>query len=244
MFCPKKVQVWINAMKTNPWDVYGWRIVKNEWKFLVYSINFVLKACIKGALDNLNIIPQLFPKKVGIFIPLEVLAWVMTACLVLHSRLIYFVRSMNISSIFYFAKSPSINTQNTSLWDTLQMMLFMKYLVKMKTHWQNRLKISVLFNLKFSRLQKIDVLLVQCPFKKAAMGKKGKKKKKAKKPPKQTNKQNKTKQTKTTTTKKKQKQKKKMMIPPHLYEVLLKKLSVLNMKISNKSRKKWARPKH
>ena len=29
---------------------------------------------IKGTLDKFNIIPQLFPKKVGIFIPLEVLA--------------------------------------------------------------------------------------------------------------------------------------------------------------------------
>ena len=35
---------------------------------------------IKGALDKYNIIPQLFPKNVGIFMPLEVLAWVMTAC--------------------------------------------------------------------------------------------------------------------------------------------------------------------
>ena len=35
---------------------------------------------IKGALDKCNIIPNFFPQKVGIFIPLEVLAWVMTAC--------------------------------------------------------------------------------------------------------------------------------------------------------------------
>ena len=27
-----------------------------------------------------NIIPQVFPKKVGIFLPLEVFAWAMTAC--------------------------------------------------------------------------------------------------------------------------------------------------------------------
>ena len=45
---------------------------------------------LKGALDKFNIIPQLFPKKVEIFIPLEVLAWVMTACRVLRSRLTYF----------------------------------------------------------------------------------------------------------------------------------------------------------
>ena len=35
---------------------------------------------------------------------------------------------MNISSIFYFSKSTSINTQYSSLWDTLEMMLFTKYL--------------------------------------------------------------------------------------------------------------------
>ena len=38
------------------------------------------KLSVKGALDKYNIIPQLFPKKFWIFIPLEVLAWVMTAC--------------------------------------------------------------------------------------------------------------------------------------------------------------------
>ena len=86
----------------------------------------------KGALDKFNIITQLFPKKVGIFLLLEVLAWVMTACQVLRSRLTYFWRYMNISSIFYFSKSTSINTQYSSLWDTLQMMLFTKYLIKWK----------------------------------------------------------------------------------------------------------------
>ena len=34
----------------------------------------------KGALDKFNIIPNFFQNEVGIFIPLEVLAWVMTAC--------------------------------------------------------------------------------------------------------------------------------------------------------------------
>ena len=60
---------------------------------------------------------------------------------------------MNISSIFYCSKSTSINTQYSSLWDTLKMMLFTKYPIrsyKRKTHWQNQLKISVLFDLKFS----------------------------------------------------------------------------------------------
>ena len=38
------------------------------------------ETCIKGPLDKCNIIPQLFSKKNGIFISLEVLAWLMTAC--------------------------------------------------------------------------------------------------------------------------------------------------------------------
>ena len=38
------------------------------------------KTCLKGALDKYNIIPQHFQKKVGIFIPLEVFAWVMAVC--------------------------------------------------------------------------------------------------------------------------------------------------------------------
>ena len=56
----------------------------------------------------------------------------MTACRVLRSRLTYFWRYMNISSIFYFLKSTSINTQYSSLWDTLKMMLLTKYLIKWK----------------------------------------------------------------------------------------------------------------
>ena len=35
---------------------------------------------IKGALDKYNIIPELIPKKVEIFVPLELSAWVITEC--------------------------------------------------------------------------------------------------------------------------------------------------------------------
>ena len=93
------------------------------------------------------------------------LAWVMTACWVLRSRLTYFWRNKNISSILYFSKSTSINIQHSSLLDTLKMMLFTKYLMKM--HWHNKLKISVLVWFKILcriRYSKIDVILVQCPF--------------------------------------------------------------------------------
>ena len=41
-------------------------------------------------------------------------------------------RNMNISCIFYFSKLTSINTQYSSLWDTQEMMLFTKYLIKLK----------------------------------------------------------------------------------------------------------------
>ena len=60
------------------------------------------------------------------------LVWVKTACRVLRSRLTYFWRNMNISCIFYFSKSTSINTQYSSPWGTLKMMLFRKYLIKWK----------------------------------------------------------------------------------------------------------------
>ena len=114
-----------------------------------------------GALDKYNIIPQLFPKKVGIFIPLEVLAWVMTACWVLRSRLTYFWRNMNISSIFYFSKSTSINTQYSSLWDTLKMMLFTKYLIKWKRIGRISWKFRYWFNLKSSI--ELDIKRVLAP---------------------------------------------------------------------------------
>ena len=104
----------------------------------------------KGALDKFNIIPQLFPQKVEIFMPLEVLAWVMTACWVLHSRFIYFWRNTNISSIFYFSKSTSINTQYSSLWDTLKVMLFTKYLIKWKLVDRISWKFRYWINRKFS----------------------------------------------------------------------------------------------
>ena len=105
---------------------------------------------IKGALNKYNIIPQLFPKKVGIFVPFEVLAWEMTAYWVSRCRLTYFWRNMNISSIFYFSKSTSINTQYRSQWDTLEMMLFTKYIIKWKRIGRISWKFRYLFNLESS----------------------------------------------------------------------------------------------
>ena len=85
---------------------------------LMSSSMYILISTVKGALDKYSIIPKLFPKKVGIFIPLKVLAWVVTACWVSRSRLIYFWRNINMFSIFYFSKSTSIN-HNTVAYGTL-----------------------------------------------------------------------------------------------------------------------------
>ena len=58
----------------------------------------------------------------------------------LCSRLTYFWT--DVQKLLYFPKLTSINTQYSSLWDTLEIMLFTKYPHKMKTHWQNQLKMS------------------------------------------------------------------------------------------------------
>ena len=100
------------------------------------------KCNFKGALDKFNIIPNFFPKNVGIFIPLEMLAWVKTAFYILDWT--YFWRNMNISSIFYFSKLTSMNTQYSSLWGHSEDDAVYKIAHKMKTHWQNQLKFSVL----------------------------------------------------------------------------------------------------
>ena len=137
LIMPLSYQDWNNILlisKHGP-QLMIWNWMKTKQKFFTSRLNsekLLLSTSVKGALDKFNIIPQLFPKKVGIFIPLEVLAWVMTACQVVRSRLTYFWRYINIPSVFYFSKSTSINTQYSSLWDTLKMMLFTKYLIKWK----------------------------------------------------------------------------------------------------------------
>ena len=111
-------------------------------------IHVVQILCLKGNWASITSSPDFFLKKVGVFVPLEVLACVMTACWVLHSGLTYFWRNMNISSIFYLSKSTSINTQHCSLWVTLKMMLFTKYLIKGKRIGRISWKFRCWFNLK------------------------------------------------------------------------------------------------
>ena len=77
----------------------------------------------------------------------------MTACWVLHSRLTYFCRNLNFSRIFYFSKSTSINTQHSSLWDTLKMMLFTKYLIK----WKRIVRISWKFQYRSNLKSSIEL---------------------------------------------------------------------------------------
>ena len=74
----------------------------------------------------------------------------MTEYWVLCSTLTYFWRNMNISSIFYFSKSSSINTQYSSLWDTLKMMLFTIYLITRKRIGRISWKFRYWFNLRSS----------------------------------------------------------------------------------------------
>ena len=50
----------------------------------------LLEELLKGHWTSSTSSPNFFQKKIGIFIPLEVLAWVIIACRVLRSRLTYF----------------------------------------------------------------------------------------------------------------------------------------------------------
>ena len=147
-------------------------LIRQEENFIfgcmnLHSLRGILqKSYLKGHWTSITSSPT-FSKKVGIFMSLEVLAWVMTAYWVLHSRLTYFWRNLNISSIFYFSKTTSINTIYSSLWDTLKMMLFTKYLIKGKHTGRISWKFWYWFDLKSSTeldIKKIDVILVQCPF--------------------------------------------------------------------------------
>ena len=125
-------------------NVKEWKVQSlSEWKkFYIKRVQFhSYRWCdqaksvwsrLKGHWTSSTSSPTFFQKKVGIFIPLKVMAWVKTACRVLRSRLTYFWRNMNISSSFYFSKSTSINTQYSSLWGTLKMMMFTKYPIKWK----------------------------------------------------------------------------------------------------------------
>ena len=168
-FCFKLLEILL-SQESSYFSHSPWRNVQLKnfvWNILMKTC-LVIVTMIKRALDKYNIILQLSPKRVEIFILLEVLACVMTACWILHSSLIYFWRNiMHISSIFYFSKSTSINTQYSSLWDTLNWccLVFTKYLIKWKCFGRISWKFQYRFYSKLSIEVEIGVILVQCPFK-------------------------------------------------------------------------------
>ena len=99
----------------------------------------------KGALNMYRISsPTFFFQKSWDFVPLEVLAWVMTGYWVLCSILAYFWRNMNsYFNFFYFSKSTSINTLKTAAYGTLWRCCcaaVLKIAHKMKLHEQNQLQ--------------------------------------------------------------------------------------------------------
>ena len=70
--------------------VIHWEHVYIQKGTFVRAFYFFKMGSLKGHWTSITSFPNFFPKKVGIVIPLEVLAWVMTAGWVLLSRLIYF----------------------------------------------------------------------------------------------------------------------------------------------------------
>ena len=136
---------WI--FKTLPHQhTHAWATITLPSFFELYSLSLL-----KGHWTSITSSPNFFPKKkVGICVPLEVLAWIMAAYWGLRSRLTYFWKNMNISGILYFSKSTSINTQYSSLWDTLKMMLFTKYLIKSKCIGRISWNFQYWFNLRSS----------------------------------------------------------------------------------------------
>ena len=95
---------------------------------------------LKGHWTSITSSPNFFPKKVGTYVPLEVLIWVMIVYWVFHSRLSYFEKIWIFLAFSIFQSRLQYKIHNTAASGTL---LFIKYL-KMKMHWQNQLEMLVL----------------------------------------------------------------------------------------------------
>ena len=76
---PNKVRIETFCKKLIFFSLFGMELKKSAKNRKNEKKQNLIK-CFQGALDKCNIIPNFFQKKVGIFIPLEVLTWVMTAC--------------------------------------------------------------------------------------------------------------------------------------------------------------------
>ena len=102
------------------WEHYHLLLYNAIYKPLSLTLNHLnvifWGTLLKGHWTSSASSPNFFQKQLGF---LYMLAWVMTACWVPHYTSTHFWRNMNISSILYFSKSTSINTQYSSLWDTL-----------------------------------------------------------------------------------------------------------------------------
>ena len=87
----------------------------------------------KGALDKYNVISKFFQIKW----PTDF--YTIRSVGMDNNPMLSFMFRIDFIYFFFF-KSTSINIQYSGLLDTLKMMLFTIYL-KMKTHWQNEMKI-------------------------------------------------------------------------------------------------------
>ena len=99
---------------------------------------------LKGHWTSSTSSPNFFPKKVGIFIPLEVLAWVMTACRVLRSRLNLLLKIYEHFCHFLFFKVDFNKYTIQQPMGQSEDDAVNKIPHKMKTHWRNQLKFSAL----------------------------------------------------------------------------------------------------
>ena len=108
-----KIQTYLRWMQMLIWFICRKQLglaVLVQVQFIWFHLITLYSNEVIGALDKYSIhLPPTFSKKKMGFLYHKKL-WVMTTCRVLCSGLIYFWRNMNISSIFCFSKSPSINT--------------------------------------------------------------------------------------------------------------------------------------
>ena len=135
-----------------------------DWIMNWYTVFIFFLLLFKGALDKYDFIPLTFSKKKKkIFIPLQVLAIIMTAYWFLPSSLTYFWRNVDILQHFLFSKvNFDKYTTPCGVWNTLAMISFTKDLKNKNTLAKSAEKFGISYNFRI-RHKKIDARLVQCP---------------------------------------------------------------------------------
>ena len=110
-----KIQTYLRWMQMLIWFICRNQLrlavlVQVQVQFIWFHLIILYSHEVIGALDKYiwHLPPTFSKKNIGFLYHKKL--WVMTACRVLCSGLIYFWRNMNISSIICFSKSPSINT--------------------------------------------------------------------------------------------------------------------------------------